>query len=151
MTYITKQPGPGLVVVKSAANLPQTATSTLYTVSGTVLVQWMAGLVTTACGSTATNLSLGVTPTGGSALNTAISTATAITSKAVGTWFVPAFTSGAGAAGVVVTGVTPVLPGSTSQFIVPAGVITWTTSASDTGQMQWYLAYLPVDSGASVS
>lgn len=38
-----------------------------------------------------------------------------------------------------------------SGFAVNAGTLTWTTDASDTGQMAWYLSYVPIDSGASVS
>jgi hypothetical protein len=30
-------------------------------------------------------------------------------------------------------------------FIAPAGTITWTTSASNTGAMTWYIEYIPVD------
>lgn len=140
----------GIPVMKAAQNLPQTATATLFTVSGTVLVQSMWGLVTAALGATATNLSLGVTPTGGSAANTALATATAVTSKTVGTFFVPAFASSVGGAAIVAP-LVQAQAGSTAAFLVPAGVITWTTSASDTGQMAWYLDYLPVDAGATVT
>lgn len=38
-----------------------------------------------------------------------------------------------------------------SGFTVNAGTITWTTDASDTGQVAWYLTYVPLDTGASVS
>lgn len=38
-----------------------------------------------------------------------------------------------------------------SGFAVNAGTITWTTDASDTGTMAWYLSYVPLDTGASVS
>lgn len=139
-------------VIKAAQNLPQSATATLFTVSGTVLIQFFAGLVTTAIGGTATTLSLGNTPTGGSAANTSLATATAITSKTVGTHFVPTFASGIGAAPVVASLCQVTVPAASGNaFVVPAGTITWTTSASTTGQMQWYLAYLPVDVGATVS
>lgn len=139
-------------VVKAAQNLPQTATATLFTVSGTVLIQFFAGLVTTAIGGTAVNLSLGNTPTGGSAANTSLATATAMTSKTVGTHFVPTFTSGIGGAPVVASLCQVTVPAASGNaFIVPAGTITWTTSASTTGQMAWYLAYLPIDAGATVT
>jgi hypothetical protein len=150
MSLFPRGYGLGNQVVKAAQGLPATTTSTLFTVSGTVLVEFMAGLVTTAIGATATTLSLGVTPTGGSAANTAISSALAITSKTVGNFFVPVFASSVGGTPVIAPAITAV-PGSTTQFLVPAGVITWTTSATDTGQMAWYLSYLPVDAGATVS
>jgi hypothetical protein len=34
---------------------------------------------------------------------------------------------------------------------VSAGTITWTTSASNTGAMRWYLTYVPLDNGAALS
>lgn len=140
-------------LVKAAQNLPQTATGTLFTVAGgTVLVQFIAGLVSTAIGATATTLSLGNTPTGGSAANTSLATAAAVTSKAAGTLFVPAFASGIGGAPVIASIVQVTVPAaSATAFLVPAGTITWTTSASTTGQMAWYLAWLPLDAGATVS
>lgn len=117
---------------------------------GTVLVEFLAGLVTTALGATVTTLSLGNTPTGGSAANTSIATAGTVTSKPAGTLFLPTFASGVGSTPVIASGV-QAQAGSTSSFLVPAGTITWTTSANDTGQMQWWLSYLPVDAGATVS
>ena len=143
--------GQGLVVITAAQGLPASTTSTLYTVAGgTVLVQSLFGLVTTALGATATTLSLGVTPTGGSAANTAISTATTVTSLTIGTLFVPQWASEVGGAAITAAAV-QAQSGATAQFLVTSGVITWTTSATDTGQMKWYLAYLPVDPGATVS
>lgn len=139
-------------VIKAAQNLPQTATATLFTVSGTVLVQFFAGLVTTALGATATTLSLGNTPTGGVAANTSLATATTVTSKTVGTHVVPTFSSGIGGAPIVASLAQVTVPAASGNaFIVPAGTITWTTSANNTGQMAWYLAYLPIDPGATVT
>lgn len=34
----------------------------------------------------------------------------------------------------------------TREFVAPAGTITWTTSASNTGTVTWYLAYIQLDS-----
>lgn len=141
---------PGVLVSKSAQNLPQTATATLFTVTGgSILVQFMYGLVTTALGVTATNLSLGNTPAGGANSPASIATAAAVGSKVLGSLYVPVFTAGVAAAplqGGVVGFNNPFVP-----FIVPAGVITWTTSANDTGQMSWSLNYVPIDPGANVS
>jgi hypothetical protein len=142
---------PGNQVVLAAQNLPQTATATLFTVSGgTVLVQFLAGLVTTALGATVTTLSLGNTPTGGSAANTSIATAGTVTSKPVGTLFVPTWASGVGSTPVIVSAI-QYQAGSVQSFLVPAGTITWTSSANDTGQMKWFCSWLPIDSGASLS
>jgi hypothetical protein len=138
---------PGILVTKAAANLPQTATANLFTVSGAVLVTGILGQVTSALGATATNLSLGVT---GSV--TAISTAVAVTSGAVGQMFVPVAAAGVG--GAAVFSLAPFVPAARDAFvpfIVAVANITWTTSANDTGQMKWSLWYVPIDAGASVS
>jgi hypothetical protein len=141
---------PGIFVPKAAQNLPQDTTANLYTVSGgSVLVTGMLGIVTTACGSTATTLSLGVSA--GSA-TTAIATATAVTSSPIGTWLVPEGSSGGPTAlkvgGVVFMNAPPYI---VNPFLVSAGNITWTTSANDTGQVQWYLWYVPLDFDATVT
>jgi hypothetical protein len=58
----------------------------------------------------------------------------------------------AGVGGVLVVGANAgaavFLP---TPFVVSAGFITWTTSASDTGQMKWYFTYVALDNGASLS
>lgn len=142
----------GSQVLKAAQALPQSATANLFTVAGgSVLVTSLFGVVSgTAIGATVTTLALGTAPTTGTANTAGIATATAITSLEIGTWVAPQ--ASAGKAGALVAGAhagdavfTP-LP-----FVVPAGTITWTTSASDTGQMAFYLTYVPLDTGASVS
>jgi hypothetical protein len=77
----------GTLVTKAAQTLPQNTTKTLYTVTGSaVLITGLMGVVTTAIGATATNLSVGMAPTTGTAETAGIANATAITSLAVGTW-----------------------------------------------------------------
>ena len=141
----------GIQVIKAAQALPQTATATLATVSGgAVMVTSMLGLVTTVIGGTATNLSLGTAPTVGTTSTTGIAAAAAITSKEAGTWVVPLVSVGVGGTLVVATngGTAVFLP---TPFIVPAGTITWTTSASTTGQMRWYFTWVALDNGAGLS
>jgi hypothetical protein len=139
-------------VVKAAQNLPAGATATLFTVSGTVLIQFFIGLVTTAIQNQACTLALGNTPTSGTAANTSLALATSIINKPVGTHVVPTFASGIGGTPVIASLAQVTVPAASGNaFVVPAGTITWTTSATNTGQMQWYLAYLPIDAGATVS
>jgi hypothetical protein len=141
----------GLQVIKSAQALPQTATSTLYTVSGgSVLVTSLLGLVSTVIGSTATTLALGTVPTTGTAESAGIATATAITSSEAGTWMGPLASSAKGGALAVGSDGGKAIFLQTP-FVVPAGTVTWTTSASTTGNITWYLTYVPLDTGASVS
>lgn len=137
----------GTSVVKGPLGLPATATTTLFTVSGAVMITGMFGLVTTGLGATVTNLSLGTVNDAG----TSIATATAVTSKAAGTWLMPSSTNGVG--GALVANTAPFFPNTPapiSPFVVN-GNITWTTSATDTGQIKWYLWYMPLDFDATVS
>jgi len=134
--------------------LPASATtSTLFTVTGgLVAITSLVGQVTTAIGGTATNLSLGSgTPGVGGTLDTdGIGTATAITSAEVGTLLTVEASSGI--AGALVVGS---LAGSGAfnarPFVVNSATITATTSANaGGGVINWYLSYVPLDSGAFV-
>lgn len=134
----------GQQVTKAVQNLPQTATANLYTVTGAVLVTGLLGRVTTVLGATATTLSLGVTGT-----NAGLATAVAVTSAAVGTLLYPTPPTGQAAGALIVATTGILFPGSEPFFV--AQNITWTTSASDTGQVEWYLWYVPVSPGSGVS
>jgi hypothetical protein len=150
--------GLGTLVVKSPQALPGTATATLYTVSGAVLVTGLLGRVTTVLGSTATTLALGTTASS----TTSIATATTVTSAAAGSWIIPTVASSIGAALTVKSGPAfflttfPTTGGIqpytlSAPFFLAADAITWTTSATDTGQVEWYLWYMPLDQSATVS
>lgn len=142
----------GVQVIKASQALPQSATANLYTVnSGNVLVTSLLGVVSSvAIGSTVTTLALGSAPTTGTAATTSIATAVAITSLEIGSWVAPQASSGKGGALVVGANAGAALFVA-NPFVLPPGNITWTTSASDTGQMTWYLTYVPLDTGATVS
>jgi hypothetical protein len=105
--------------------------------------------VSTVIGATVTTLSLGTVPTTGTAEAAGIATATAITSSEAGTWVGALSASGKGGALVVGSDGGKALF-LQSPFIVPAGTITWTTSAGTTGAITWYLMYVPLDTGATV-
>jgi hypothetical protein len=142
----------GVQVIKAAQALPQTATANLYTVAGgAVLVTSLLGIVSgTAIQSTDPVLSLGTAPTTGTAETSGIATTTSIASAEIGTWL--GIQSSTGAAGALVNGGHAGNPlWITSPFVVPAGTITWTTTASKTGAIKWYLTYVALDTGASVS
>lgn len=142
----------GYQVTKASQNLPQSATSTLYTVTGgNVMVTAMYGLITTVCGATATSVSLGTVPTTGTASSTGLATATAVTSLEAGTWLTLS-QSGSKATGLIAgTNAGTTLFQTAVNFVVAPGTISWTTGANDTGQVKWYLWYLPLDTGATVS
>ncbi len=145
----------GTLVTKAAAVLPATTTSTLYTVAGGhILLTGFWGICTTVCTSTATTLSVGLAPTTGTASHVGLSTATAITSSEVGTWVGLGATAGAalivgGANGAGASGGFGQM--GFAPIAVPLGTITLTTNATNTGAFKWYLTYVPLDTGASVS
>lgn len=140
----------GLQVLKTAQTLPQTATSTLFTVTGgRVIVTSLIGTVSTAIQNQACTLALGTVPTVGTASSTGIATATSIINLEAGTHlYLPSakgaltVNTNAGAAAQIFGG---------SAYVVSAGTISWTTSASNTGAISWALTYIPLDDGAAVS
>lgn len=140
----------GLQVLKTAQALPQTATATLFTVTGgRVIVTSLIGTVSTAIQNQACTLALGTVPTVGTASSTGIATATSIINLEAGTHlYLPtakgALTVNANA------GAAAQLPAG-SAYVVSAGTISWTTSASNTGAISWALTYIPLDDGAAVS
>ncbi len=144
----------GLIVTKAAQALPQSATATLFTVGGgAVLVTGLIGVVTTVIQSSDPVLSLGTAPTVGTAQTSGIATTTVLTSAEAGTLVTVADSAGLPTGLVVMA--TAAKAGSTvfpaKPFVVSAGTITWTTGASKTGAMKWYLTYLPLDDAAYVS
>jgi hypothetical protein len=146
-------PAPVIPVVKAAQSLPQTATGTLFTVTGTVKVTGLLGRVNTSLGATVTTLSLGYTGT-----TAGIATATAVTSAASGTLLLPGVPTTAAPqtpVALVVAKFYFTQAGDPTfllaPFIIGDTAITATTSANDTGTVDWYLWYIPVSSGASVS
>lgn len=136
----------GSKVDRATQTIPQTAQAALFTVSGgRILVTSLVGEVTTAIGAVATTLTIVGNPTTGTDVN--IGTATAITSKEVGSLI--------GLAGTVGTALNVQSAGAgavpTSGVIVPIGTLDWLTSASTTGAIKWSLTYVPFDNGASVT
>lgn len=144
----------GDVVTKTGQALPADATANLFVVTGgNVLVTSLIGEVTTVCSSTATTVSLGLTPSGSGTLEHAgIAQAGAVTSCEVGTFVMPTASGGTATALAVGTKAGSALFGPPIPFVCPPGDITWTTSANNgTGVFTWYCTYVPLDNGAYVS
>lgn len=141
----------GLLVTKGPAVVPNAAAGNLFTVSGgAVLIRGLIGKVTTVFTGTATTLNMGAAPTTGTANATAIHAVTVLTSAALGAWVTPLLGSGIGTIGVVANGISWI-ENDGGPFVVDAGNITYQASAANTGQIKWYLMYVPLDDGASVS
>lgn len=142
----------GRLVTKTGLTLPQTATSTLFTITGgRVLVTSLVGTVSTVIGGAVT-VALGVTPSvTGTPANTAIGSAGTITSFPVGSQIVPAATMGTAVSVLALTAAVPAVISQSSWMLINSGAITWTTAANQTGAMSWALTYVMYDEGASVA
>jgi hypothetical protein len=143
-----------LLASGAAKTIPATTSQNLFTVSGgRILLTSFVGQVTTVIGATATTLSVGVTPSGGTLQAAAIATATAINGSAVGTLVsvampVAALVVGASAGLVAIGGAS--IDDQTALLVGP-GAINISTSATTTGAMSWAMSYLPYDSAATVT
>ena len=127
--------------------LPASATEDLFRINdGPILVHALFGRVTTALSATATSASLNLDPIVGSAV--IIATATVVTSDVINTiWGIPAAVAGALAASGIVAA-DEVL--ATGGWILTEGDITLTTTAINTGVVEWYLRWSPIHPSASV-
>lgn len=146
----------GTVVRKAAAVLPATGLQTLFTVStGMVYVTALFGQVTTVFDGTVNSLNVVHDPTVGAVGD--LCAATVCTSDIAGTMY-------------TVHGIQAALLGTQKEggtevpthvlakgpvgggFILPPGVVSLQTSATDTtGATKWWIAYIPLDSGATVA
>ena len=142
----------GRQVTKTAQAFPQTATATLFTVaSGNDLVTLFCAVLTTAT-TTDPQITLGTAPTAGTAETNGLATTTALTSIEVGSWLGVLETTTTDKPGALVVGAhagNVIFP--SVAFVVAPGTITITTAASQAGAATWYLQYVPLDDGASVS
>jgi hypothetical protein len=151
----------GALVTGGPKTLPASTTGHIFTVAGgRVIVTSLTGVVTTAIQAQATTLSVGNTPTGGSASTASFCATLDLTGKAVGVSLaVPQAKASAliasGTDGTVLWNTTsggqgiPVTSGGL--LLVPAGTIDVTTVATSTGAIQWSVTYVPYDAGAVIT
>ena len=139
----------GVRVDRATATLPQTATGSIFTVSGgRIILTGIIGQVTTALGATATSMNLVHTPTVGTVAD--ITGPAVVTSDEVGTLY--------GISGLITDSFSNNLPPTSALASLPArplllavGNIGLKTDANDTGSVKWHLTYWPFDVGASVA
>lgn len=142
----------GTKIDEPAATLPATTTANIFTVSGgRILITSLVGTCTTVCTATATTLSIGLTPTTGTAQNAGIATATAVTSSEVGTLVSVNVGAAPGALIVGAKAGAAVNGGGGTGLVVEPGTITITTSATNTGAFSWTMTYIEYDDGSSAS
>jgi hypothetical protein len=132
-------------VSRATDTLPATATETIFTVSGgRILLKALIGEVTTVIQSQACNLSVNVDSDAGAA--DVIASTLDINADGVGTYY---GVEGDGTA-LEDTGIGWGRPCSGVGTVIGTGVITITTSATNTGSVKWDLYYLPLDPTAYV-
>jgi hypothetical protein len=137
----------GTKVDRATAALPASTTGSLFTVTGgRVLVTSIVGRVTTGIQAQANAIKLVATPSGSGAVNDLSGT---VESNGLAAGGLLSITGLAGDAMVKSTG------GGVSTLrnavIVAAGAIGLNTAATNTGNVEWSLTYLPLDDGASVA
>jgi hypothetical protein len=128
----------GRRVVNFAKATPQTTTGNLFTVVGSVQVNGLFGVVSTALGAVAQHLTIGA-----DSLPAAIAAANAVALNAnvVGSVFVmPLTLGGALPAPVTASGAAA----ACEPFVLTGVPITLTSDASTTGNITWVLSYTPV-------
>lgn len=137
----------GIRVQRATAVLPATTQAAIFTISGgQVLVTSLVGTFTVAASATATTLKITGNPTSGTDVD--LATATAVTSKEIGSIITLPAALG-GAVTVANAGGTTVPVGS--GLVLNAGTLDIVTSATNTGSVKWTLTYVPLDDGASVT
>lgn len=137
----------GIAVSRTTATLPATATGNIFTVSGgRIMVVALVGEVTTAVQNQACTVAIGTAPTVGTGSTTALGTATSVIAAPIGTHI----GSNPGGATVVDLSTQAGVALQSARFVVNAGSITITTSATNTGSVKWDLIYVPLDAGAQV-
>jgi len=130
-------------VERTAANLPQSATHDLFTVSGgRVVVTAVLGEVTTAVQNQANTSFLKASSTVSGAVESNISTTMALQDLPVGMLI-------SGADGPYYN-VKPQLA-MNPVVIASGGAVRLSCAASNTGQIKWLLRYYPLDPGAKVT
>lgn len=132
-------------VEKAATAIAGASTKDMFTIaSGRIVLLALVAEVTTNIEAQANNLTVQVNPTVGAAgaLGTAIETNAA----QIGTTF-----SITGNPADAITKNTGVAIGCVQPCIIPAGVITLTTAADNTGAMKWTAWYYPLDDDAVVT
>lgn len=138
----------GIKVQRATAALPQTATSTLFTISGgKVLITSLVGEVTTVIQTQADNTKLTFDPTDAGATQD-LCAVLDITADAVGTMY-----SLTGTVATAMQDALNFLPSNkvlAQPLVLKPGAILLDCAASNTGSVKWDLCYIPLDNGASV-
>lgn len=136
----------GRQVTRATANLPQSTTANIFTVTGgRIEIVRLVGLVTTVLGSGANLAKFIVDPTTGTTGD--LCTTTDIDALEAGGMI----TIDGIVGNALVKANAFAIKQMATRLWVPAGVIQFSCNASKSGQMSFVLMYVPIDSGASVA
>ena len=136
----------GINVSRAASNLPATAALNIFTVTGgRILIKSLVGEVTTIIQAQACTVKVTSTPLAGTAVDLSAVSASISALEVGGRLTLPA----AAATGLVVGNAGGVI-GHQAEWVIGAGSLSYTTSATNTGQIKWDLTYVPLDVGAQV-
>jgi hypothetical protein len=141
---------------KSDGSVPANTTDSLFTIAGGPIHARIFGIVTTVIGATAANGTLQITTTSPSA-TVAISTAVSVASAAAGSAIhfatvaagtVPVLTITANGINWYDPATATKLP---AEFFLPPGTIKFHSSAANTGNIKWYLSFVPLSTNTVVT
>lgn len=130
--------------LRAATNLPQTAATPYFTVTGKVKILEIIGEITTVHASAANNIKLIANPTVGADVD--LSAVVEGNAAAVGSLLT---ITGTVANAMIITA-SAAVPAQAAPLIVTAGTIDLSTSASRSGATKWLVRWMPVDPGALV-
>lgn len=136
----------GITVVRATGNLAQTTNSALFNVNtGRVLVTGIVGICTTVVQTQANNFRLTTNSTTGNVTTNLcadldIGTSPLVVGEMLGITGTPATAAVRGSSVI-----------QTNEVYVAVGTIRQVCSASNTGQIQWTISYVPLDPGASIT
>lgn len=137
----------GVQANRATATLPASTTGSVFTVSGgRIVLTSLVGEVTTIIQAQACTLAVVSTPTAGSAVTLGAASAS-LSGLEVGGHITLAATVGGN---TVVSNAGGVALPAALAFLVPAGSIQITTSATNTGSVKWSMTYIPYDDAATV-
>lgn len=133
----------GIPLFRAATTCPQTTAFAIFNiVGGRVLMTYLAGEITVILGAVG-NLSIEENPTAGTTelLGAVLAVGTYAAGDMVGITGI--------SAGACIPAATGGIPGMTTQGVVlRVGTLEWRQSLSSTGEIQWFLTYIPIDDGA---
>lgn len=134
----------GILVSRTTGNIPQTASTGIFTIAGKVVLLGLFGEVTTVIGAVANAAKIVYNPTAAGA-STDLCATLDINAAAVGLYLaLPAAVGSALTSGVLT------VPNAFPPRVLGPGQIEFSTAASTTGQIKWDCFYIAFSNGASV-